>query len=76
LKTAKRHFGRAGGALVYGYAYNRVKHGQKAPLNKTVTAMKVLSLFLKEYARLNRTLPLRELKRLDWQRVKAMISAL
>lgn len=76
LKTAKRYFGRAGGALVYGYAYNRVKHGQKAPLNKSVMAVKVLSLFLKEYARLNRTLPLRELKRLDWQRIKAMISAL
>ncbi len=75
LKTAKKHFGRVGGALIYGYACNRVKYGQKTA-GRAVTAARVLSLFMKEYVRYNRTLPLRELKRLDRQRIRAIINGL
>lgn len=76
LKTAKKHFGRAGGALIYGYAYTSVKYGQKAQGSKSVTAVRVVSRFLREYMRTNHTLPFRELKRLDRHRLKAIIGAL
>lgn len=75
LRTAKKHFGRVGGALVYGYAYNKVKYGQKAA-GKALTAARILSLFLKEYTTYNHALPFRELKRLDRRRIRAIIGGL
>lgn len=75
LKTAKKHFGRVGGALIYGYACNRVKYGQKGG-GRAATAARVLSIFLKEYMRYNRALPFRELRRLDRGRVRAILGGL
>lgn len=78
LSTSKKYFGKAGGALIYGYAFNRVKSasGAGARKNRLFTAVRIITLFIKEYARLNGTLPFKELKALDKKRIKAIISGI
>ncbi len=75
LRLIKKYYGRVGGAMVYGYAYNMVKSRQgRESSKKLIPFLRIFTRFIIEYVKINKGLPLRELAGMDMKAIRGVIN--